>query len=262
MHWMGQSRGDLRCSGVLPEAHRYDTHKSTCIHPHCFSPLISLTPAAAAPVSCVVHCLSSRCVSEGMAAGLTWMASVYAAGKGCSTECLGYAARAVAIGAAYKTVPVREAAASLAEAMVLAAGAADVASAVAGLDKAARAAAGDALAKAGVTVGATGATAAPSAAAGGTRTGAAGAGGSAVARSSASSRPGTAAAPARSGGVAGSSRPSTAPGGGRAGAPAGSRAGSAVAAAAGGDEGPLLCMDSGKEERSRKVRCQNDTACI
>jgi len=188
-------------------------------------------------------------------AAISWMASVFAAGKGTSSECIASAAKAAAVGAAYKTVPVREAAAALLEAMTTALGLADVQRAVQGIsDKSLAQAAGDALAKVAAANGGATLSAAPLQSMGsGSRPATPRAG---------SSRPGTA-------GSRVASRPQSAGGGSRPGtasssthrAPATtgsvlSRPGTAAiaAAAVAGVDGPLLAMDRGKEERAKKVR--------
>lgn len=185
------------------------------------------------------------------------MASVYTAGKGTSSEAIATAAKAAAIGAAYKTVPVREAAAALLEAMVNSLGLADVQRAVNSIsDKNLGKAATEALAK--VTAACGGATgmlsAGPSQASGvGARPATPRAGGS---------RPPSRGAPApRPGSAGGVSRPGTAGSGSNRGlATTGSvlsRPGTAAAAAAavgGGSDGPLIALDRNKEERAKKVR--------
>lgn len=192
---------------------------------------------------------------------ISWMASVYAAGKGTSSDSISSAAKAAAIGAAYKTVPVREAAAALLEAMVNSLGLADVQRAVQGIsDKALAKAASDALAKVTAAGGGAGGmlSAGPSQASGvGARPDTPRMGGS---------RPGTAASSkgvSRPGSAGGVSRPGTAgSGAGRALATTGSvlsRPGTAAAAAAAaagaasGADGPLLALDRNKEERAKKV---------
>lgn len=187
------------------------------------------------------------------------MASVYAAGKGTSSDAIASAAKAAAIGAAYKTVPVREAAAALLEAMVNSVGLADVQRAVQGVsDKALSKAASDALAKVTAANGGAGGmlSAGPSQASG------VGAARPPAARSG-SSRPGTAGSSkgvSRPGSVGGVTRPGTASSGAGRGlttsSSALSRPGTAAAAAAAacaGPDGPLLALDKGKEERAKKV---------
>lgn len=192
------------------------------------------------------------------------MASVYAAGKGTSSDAIASAAKAAAIGAAYKTVPVREAAAALLEAMVNSLGLADVQRAVQGVsDKALSKAASDALAKVTAAGGAGGMlSAGPSQASG------MGAARPPAARNG-SSRPGTAGSSkgvSRPGSVGGVSRPGTASSGAGRGLATSSsmlsRPGTAAAAAAAavaGPDGPLLALDRGKDERAKKVgrrRCR------
>lgn len=210
---------------------------------------VSVAPADQ-PFEELVEILPSpKCVSEGMQAGITWMASVYSAGKGTSSDCIAQAAKAVAIGASYKTVPVREAAGQLLEAMIALVGLGDVQQAVDSLDKSSQKAVAEALAKAGISAAAA-AAAVPS-----SRPSTAG-----NARgTTAGSRPGTAGSRAAAGGT-GTSRPGTAASvGGR--SVAGSttslagtlRGSTALAAALGTDEGPLLGVDKNKEERAKKV---------
>lgn len=206
---------------------------------------------------------SPKCVSEGMQAGISWMASVYAAGKGTTNDCITSAAKAVAIGAGYKTVPVREAAGQLLEAMIATVGLPAVQGAVQGLDKNLQKAAAEALAKCCVSGGAAAvAPAAAAVAAPGSRPGTA---------ASAGSRP-----PSRNG-VAGVRASTTLGGAGSRPSTAGSAAGRSIAgsgsnsisrssvagsaaslAALGSDDGPLLSMDRNKEERARKVRAMSN----
>jgi spermidine/putrescine-binding protein len=124
---------------------------------------------------------SPKCVSEGMQAAIAWMASVYSgsiSSRASSNDCIAAAVKAVAIGAGYKTVPVREAAGQLMEALVSVVGAQAVQSAVQGLDKALQKTAADALVKASAAVGPGPAMPAPAAAAvGGSRPGTASAAG-------------------------------------------------------------------------------------
>lgn len=188
-------------------------------------------------------------------AAISWMASVFAAGKGTSSECIASAAKAAAVGAAYKTVPVREAAAALLEAMTTALGLADVQRAVQGIsDKSLAKAAADALAKVAAANGGATLSAAPLQSMGsGSRPATPRAG---------SSRPGTAGSrvASRPQSAGGGSRPGTASSSShRAPATTGSvlsRPGTAAiaAAAVAGVDGPLLAMDRGKEERAKKVR--------
>jgi hypothetical protein len=214
-------------------------------------------------------CLTVKLYPDASQAAISWMASAYLAGKGTSSECIASAAKAAAIGAAYKTVPVREAAAGLLEAMANALGLADVQRAVQGIsDKALCKAASDALAKVAAANGGGMLSAGPSQASGvGAR------GGSAAQPPRPPSRSGTAAsskaggaAAARPGSAAGVSRPGTAgSSSGRGLAPSGSvlsrpgTAGSAAAAPAAGSEGALLSLDRGKEERAKKVGRRSTT---
>lgn len=201
-------------------------------------------------------------------AALSWMASVYAAGKGTGSECVATAAKAAAIGAAYKTVPVREAASALLEAMANTLGLAGVQRAVQGVsDKALSKAASDALAKIAAAGGgssggslsagpsqASGVGARPPTPSGGSRPGTASSSRAALSRPGSAggvSRPGTASSGAAlRGGLAPSgsvlSRPGTA-------SAAAAAAASAAAAAAPGGDGPLLAFDRNKEERAKKV---------
>jgi hypothetical protein len=190
---------------------------------------------------------------------ISWMSSVYSSGKGTSAECIASAAKAAAIGAAYKTVPVREAAATLLEAMATSLGLADVQRAVQGIsDKNLCKAATDALAK--VTAAAGGAlSAGPSQASG--------VGARAPAPRTGGSRPGTAGGskvPPRPGSAGGVSRPGTASSGVNRGlttsssvlsrpGTAASAASAGAAASVGGADGPLLALDKNKEERAKKV---------
>lgn len=183
------------------------------------------------------------------------MASVYTAGKGTSAESIASAAKAAALGAAYKTVPVREAAAGLLEAMVNALGLPDVQRAVQGIsDKALSKAAADALAKVAAASGggplsATpsqasrlgSSAAAPRAGSRPTTTGSSRGGSRPQSAGGTTSRPGTAGSMHRSLATSGSllSRPGT--------------AASAAPAAPAGPDGPLLALDRGKEERAKKV---------
>jgi hypothetical protein len=186
------------------------------------------------------------------------MASVYANGKGTSAECIASASKAAAIGAAYKTVPVREAATALLEAMATSLGLADVQRAVQGVsDNNLRKAATDALAK--VTAAAGGALSAPpsQASAMGARAPAPRTG----------SRPSTASSskvPPRPGSAGAVSRPGTASSGVNRGLSTSSsvlsRPGTAspaasagAAASVGGADGPLLALDKNKDERAKKV---------
>ncbi|WIA20537.1 hypothetical protein OEZ85_004931 [Tetradesmus obliquus] len=206
---------------------------------------------------------SPKCVSEGMQAAIAWMASVYSSScssRASSDDCVAAAVKAAAIGAGYKTVPVREAAGQLMEALVTCVGAQAVQGAVQKLDKKLQQTAADALAKASAAVGTGPAPAAAAAAGGGSRPG------TASAASRPASRPGTAGSRSTAGGSAASSRPGTAASGaavrssvatsssmGRGSVAASSAAGLA-AALGGGDEGPLLSIDRNKEERARKAR--------
>lgn len=210
-------------------------------------------------------CYTSHVLSVAVPGGsrlqavISWMASVYSDGKGNSAECIASAAKAAAIGAAYKTVPVREAAATLLEAMATSLGLADAQRAVQGIsDKNLCKAATDALAK--VTAAAGGAlSAGPSQASG--------VGMRAPAPRTGGSRPGTASsskAPPRPGSAGGVSRPSTASSGVNRGlttsssvlsrpVTAASAASAVAAASVGGADRPLLALDKNKEERAKKV---------
>jgi hypothetical protein len=126
---------------------------------------------------------SPKCVSEGMQAAIAWMASVYSSSgssRASSHDCIAAAVKAAAIGAGYKTVPVREAAGQLMESLISSVGVQAVQGAVQGLDKNLQKTAADALAKAGAAVGPGPAMPAPAAATGG---------GSRPGTSSAASRP-------------------------------------------------------------------------
>eukprot|EP00775_Hariotina_reticulata_P007310 gene7310-7523_t len=199
---------------------------------------------------------SPKCVSEGMQAGIAWMASVYTAGKGTSTDCVALAAKAVAIGAGYKTPQVREAAGKLLDAMLAAVGVLDVQQAIQGLDKALQKVAAEALSK---SAAASSAPSIASRAAMPSQPGTAGSSGGSTGgvRSSTTSRPGSAAS-VRSSASAGS-RPGTGGGAGKSVAASGvgsllGRVGAAPGAAVVCDDGPLLSLDKGKDERAKKAR--------
>jgi hypothetical protein len=202
---------------------------------------------------------SPKCVSEGMQASIAWMASVYTAGKGTSSDCVALAAKAVAIGIGYKTPQVRDAAGQLLDAMLAAVGPLDVQQAIQGLDKGLQKAAAEALSKSAVGGSAAGivSKAAMPAQAGmfGSSGGSSNAPGGV--RSSANSRAGSAAS-VRSSSVSAGSRTGTAGGAGKTVATSGGgsllgRAGLAAGAAVVGDDGPLLSLDKGKDERAKKV---------
>jgi cytoskeleton-associated protein 5 len=201
---------------------------------------------------------SPKCVGEGMQAALAWMASAVAAGRGATPDGARWAAKAAALGAGYKTAPVREAAAALFAAMASTLGGGELHAAVHSIDnKALKQTAVEALQKAGIS------------------TSGGGGGGLSTAGSAASSRPGTATggrAPAAtsnplraSGGGAAGSRPGTAASASSA-RSGGSRTGGAAAVAtapsalgrgagAGGpDEGPVLLMDNKKDDRAKKAK--------
>ncbi|KAF6262791.1 armadillo-type protein [Scenedesmus sp. NREL 46B-D3] len=203
---------------------------------------------------------SPKCVSEGMQAAISWMASVYSgssSSRASSNDAIAAAVKAVAVGAGYKTVPVREAAGQLMEALVTSVGAQAVQGAVQGLDKSLQKTAADALAKAGAAVGP--GPAMPAAAGGGSRPGTAGAAGRPA------SRPGTASSRPTAGASGAASRPGTAGSGAAArssmtasssmgrGSVAASSAAGLVTAYGGGDDGPLLSIDRNKEDRARKA---------
>lgn len=78
---------------------------------------------------------SPKCVGEGMQAAIEWMAKAAEAGKVVGGDCLAYAVKAVALGAEYKTAPVREAAAHLVTALLAAGAPQEVAAAANGLEK-------------------------------------------------------------------------------------------------------------------------------
>lgn len=204
------------------------------------------SPEPNIPPSCQVMA-SPKCVGEGMQAALAWMAATISGGRTPSQDATRVAVKAAAMGAGYKTAPVREAAVAVMGALLAAVGGAEVNGAVQALEgKALKQAAQEAISKAGGSAAAA-APAPAAAAAGGSRPGTAGGSrvGDAAARAGAGSgsRPGTAAS--------GSSARST---GSRAGAGVGLGAAAGKgAAAAPADEGALLLMDTKKEERAKKV---------
>jgi hypothetical protein len=217
-----------------------------------------------APVDAVLDELlevlaSPKCVSEGMQAGISWIAAAASAGKISSSDTMAAAVKAGAMGAAYKTVPVREAAAQLFSALIASCGAGDVASAAQGLPKPLVTAAVEAITKAN-----------GGAAAAGSGAGA----GAGNARNLNSARISNSSGSARTSYTSGSMNGSSAKGAGGAGgvhkAPGSSSArnsrvtGAASAlltggsAASGGllsgqDDGPLLSIDTKKEDRAKKV---------
>ena len=222
-----------------------------------------------APVDAVLDELlevlaSPKCVGEGMQTGISWAASAATAGKISSSDLMAAAVKAGAMGAAYKTVPVREAAAQLFSALIANSGAGSVGSAAQGLPKNLATAAAEAITKANGGAAAVG-------------SGGGAAGGAGNGRSLQSARTSNSSGSARtsytSGNLNGSSgRGAAGPGGvlksvgsssvrnSRTTGPASAllTGGSSASGGAfsGQDDGPLLFIDSKKDERAKKVRPQ------
>jgi hypothetical protein len=187
---------------------------------------------------------SPKCVGDTMQAAIGWMATAAAAGKITGGSCLTTAMTIGAQGAGYKTAPVREVAAQLFANLVGVVGVQELSSIAHHLNKPLSAVAVEAVAKA-----AGGAV--PAAAAPAMRSSTAGS-----VRASTSAAP--SARPSTSGPTpSGSSRPGTRPGTAsvRASRATGVGASTVGSLAAAGlmEEGPLLAMDSKKDERAKKV---------